>query len=320
MQPRWPACGTKRTAFSLFHGELSDVGGLRCARLVRLPRGGVHPDLVRDHVRFRRGARLPGAPEPRAGHHRRLAGRARRLLRLVRDGPGRRQAAGAQAGPVRAGDRVRREPGRAVPGRARGLGHPGRPDAALRPRLHLDRRGPGARPRGPVRDPEPDRHGHLRRHAVLDRVRARQRLAERQPRPGRRRLHPVRALVVMCHRRASSRTALRQFRREAAPRRPRLRRAQAGPPGRSPPAPPDCRGRFPRTESYAARKARCPAELATWSRAPRFDQHRHAHHLSAGLAQRVDRGQRGGAGGGGVLHREHPRPATSGPSIRRWVP
>src|SRR6476646_2766540 len=45
---------------------------------------------------------------------------------------------------------------------------------------------------GPVRHPEPDRHGHLRGHALLDRVRARQRLGERQPRPDHRGLHPVR--------------------------------------------------------------------------------------------------------------------------------
>ena len=44
-----------------------------------------------------------------------IAGRARRVVRLVRGRPGRRQAAGTQAGAVRPGDRVRRRPGRAVP-------------------------------------------------------------------------------------------------------------------------------------------------------------------------------------------------------------
>ena len=49
-------------------------------------------------------------------------------------------------GPLRPGHRVRREPGRAVPGGPGRLGRAGRPDAALRPRLHLDRGGPGPDP------------------------------------------------------------------------------------------------------------------------------------------------------------------------------
>ena len=174
------------------YGELSDLGRVRRAHPIRLPGGGVHPDLVRDHVRLCRGARLPGASKPRPGHHPGHAGRARRLLRLVRGRPDRRPAAGHQARPLRAGHRVRRDPGRALPRGPGHVGHPGGAHAALRPGLHLDRRGPGTRPGGQVRDPEPDRHGPLRDRARLDRVRARRHLAERQPRPRGRRLRAVR--------------------------------------------------------------------------------------------------------------------------------
>ena len=174
------------------YGELSDLGRVRRAHPIRLPGGGVHPDLVRDHVRLCRGARLPGASKPRPGHHPGHAGRARRVLRLVRGRPDRRPAAGDQARPLRAGDRVRRDPGRALPRGPGHVGHPGGAHAALRPGLHLDRRRPGTRPGGQVRDPEPDRHGPLRGRARLDRIRARQHLAERQPRPRGRRLRAVR--------------------------------------------------------------------------------------------------------------------------------
>ena len=72
-----------------------------------------------------------------------------------------------QARALRAGDRVRREPGRAVPGGPGRVGDHGGADAALRPGLRFDRGRPGARPRGPLRDPQPDRHGHLRDRALL---------------------------------------------------------------------------------------------------------------------------------------------------------
>ena len=55
---------------------------------------------------------------------------------------------------------------RFLEGRGR-MGDHGRADAALRPGLRFDRGRPGARPRGPLRDPQPDRHGHLRDRALL---------------------------------------------------------------------------------------------------------------------------------------------------------
>ena len=82
--------------------------------------------------------------------------------------------------------------GRALPRGPGDVGHPGGRMLPVRPRLHLDRRRPGARPGGQVRDLEPDRHGPLRGRALLDRLRARQHLAKRQPRPRGRRLRAVR--------------------------------------------------------------------------------------------------------------------------------
>ena len=231
------------------YGELSDLGGVRRAHPIRLPGGGVHPDLVRDHVRLRRGARLPGASKPRPGHHPGHAGRARRLLRLVRGRTDRRPAAGDQARPLRAGDRVRREPGRALPRGPGDVGHPGGAHAAVRPRLHLDRRRPGARPGGQVRDPEPDRHGPLRGRALLDRLRARQHLAERQPRPRGRRLRAVRP-GGPGHRRLHRLSLARGPARGPAQARGRGRPAGPGQPGgprprasRTPPAPASGPGR-----------------------------------------------------------------------------
>ena len=254
------------------YGELSDLGRVRRAHPIRLPGGGVHPDLVRDHVRLRRGARLPGASQPRPGHHPGHAGRAGRLLRLVRGRPDRRPAAGDQARPLRAGDRVRREPGRALPRGPGDVGHPGGAHAAVRPRLHLDRRRPGARPGGQVRDPEPDRHGPLRGRALLDRLRARQHLAERQPRPRGRRLRAVRPHSPRHRRLHRLPLACGPAR---GPAQARGRGGRPGPAGRLRPGP----ARRPRPGS--ARRLRhprrprrpAPAALAPGPRAPTARSH-----------------------------------------------
>ena len=52
--------------------------------------------------------------------------------------------------------------------------------------------GPGARPRGPLRGPQPDRHGHLRDRALCLGYALGSEWNKRQPRADRRRVRPVR--------------------------------------------------------------------------------------------------------------------------------
>jgi len=68
-----------------------------------------------------------GTSACRCDHHR-LAGRARRVVHVLRRGPLGRPSAGGQGRPVRADHPLGRGPGRTVPGRAWFLGHPGGAD------------------------------------------------------------------------------------------------------------------------------------------------------------------------------------------------
>ena len=161
------------------HAELPRVARHLRHRLVRRARGNVHTDLLGADVPARRRDRVGRgrAPAPVAGpgDHPGHRGRDGRLLHRLRRGPVGRQPAGAPLGPVRADHRVGRGPGGAVPGRARRVGAAGGADAAVRPRLRVDRGRPGGHPAGAVRGAELHRHDDLHRRALQHRVQPRRR-------------------------------------------------------------------------------------------------------------------------------------------------
>ena len=265
----------------------------------------MHPDLLGAHVPASPGcSRLTRVISTSAlviiiG----IAGRTGRLLRLLRRRPGGRQARWCTDGAATSWSprRTWTGPSGSWPGRG-AWARAGRPDAALRPRLHLDRRRPGPDPRAAVRRAQPDRHRHLRRRAVLHRLRARQRSGQSVSHGLTVASYAILvAVVVIAIVGLRPVPAARSSAREAAAGTgPGSRRASAR--GRHAPGAPVRR---------RARPARRPRRngrprSVTLLLAPRSTTTATPTTSAPAVAQRVHRGQHGGAGRRGVLDARAP--------------